>query len=50
MPGYLMEPFRDIEGIKGAVRNVNNSQKGPTWQKERFQRRWPSGHALFKVR
>ena len=50
MPGYLMEPIRDIEGIKGAVRNVNNSPKGPKWQKESFQRRWPSWHSLFKVR
>ena len=40
MSGYLMEPFRDIEDIKGAVRNVKNSQKGPKWH-------W--GHQNIKI-
>ena len=42
MSEYLMEPIRDNEDFKGAVRNVNNFQKGPKWQNRSFQRRWQS--------
>ena len=31
MSGYLMEPFKDIEDFKGAVRNVRNGKKGKKW-------------------
>ena len=39
---YLLEPIKDIDGFKGAVRNINNGQKGPKWRKGSFQRRWQS--------
>ena len=34
MSGYFMEPIKDNEDLKGAVRNVNNGQKRLKLQKE----------------
>ena len=42
MSGYLIEPNRDNENFKGAVRNVRNCQIGPKWQKGILQRIWQS--------
>ena len=39
MSEYLMEPIKDNEDFKGAVRNVNTNQKWPKRQKDGFERR-----------
>ena len=49
LSGFLMEPIRDNEDFKGAVRNVKNSQKGKRGQKGDFHRRRQSLRTFFKV-
>ena len=35
MLGYLMEPIKDKEDFKGAVRNLNKGRKGLKWQQQK---------------